>query len=473
MTHRYTGIGTGLVVLLWCLSGVVMMYFPFPTISSEERLAGSSTIDIDTCCNPSLLRSQDAVIAVEAFVVEMWNESPVMRATLTSGEVVLFSLRDGREFRELERANLHSAGEQFGNNAGFSLDRTDSFDVENIYMDQWTVESNFNSHRPMLLFSASDGTEWYISSRTGEVVQLTYSVERFGNWIGSVVHWLYPTFLRKHTLLWSQLVIWLTIIALFLTLTGLVIGIKQFGVRKGASQASSANSPYQGWNLWHHYIGLASGAFLLMWLFSGLVSMNPWGALEGRSFNAERERFIGPSVALSSAFRFIANLGAVPAATVRIESNIVDGAIQAVALTADDQATRFSAAGELDPVSLEEAAQHAKRIKPDGLIAGMDTLDVGDEYYYEHHDDKPFPVHRVTFRDGERFYFSQSRGRMELAIDVSRKWYRWLFRAMHTGDFHPVARARPLWDGWMLVVLFCLSAGSLTGVYLAYRRLRQ
>jgi len=39
--------------------------------------------------------------------------------------------------------------------------------------------------------------------------------------------------------------------------------------------------------LWHHWTGLVFGILTLTWLFSGLLSLNPWGTLESRSFALE------------------------------------------------------------------------------------------------------------------------------------------------------------------------------------------
>ena len=112
--------------------------------------------------------------------------------------------------------------------------------------------------------------------------------QRFLNWMGAVIHWLYPTALRQHTDVWLQVVIWLTIVSLFLTIIGVYIGLRQFGTRH-----NSRPSPYRGWALWHHYAGLVFGLFTLTWLTSGLFSVNPFGALEGREFHDEHQRLKG------------------------------------------------------------------------------------------------------------------------------------------------------------------------------------
>src|SRR5690606_39057382 len=40
-------------------------------------------------------------------------------------------------------------------------------------------------------------------------------------------------------------------------------------------------SPFRGWWYWHHIAGLVFGVLTLTWVFSGLMTMNPWGTLSG------------------------------------------------------------------------------------------------------------------------------------------------------------------------------------------------
>src|SRR5690554_4256078 len=50
LTHRYLGIGLGFVMLLWCLSGFVMMYKPYPELNQQEQLATLPPLDLTGCC---------------------------------------------------------------------------------------------------------------------------------------------------------------------------------------------------------------------------------------------------------------------------------------------------------------------------------------------------------------------------------------------------------------------------------------
>jgi len=39
LLHRYLGIAVGVLMVMWCLSGVVMMYHGYPVLREGDRLA--------------------------------------------------------------------------------------------------------------------------------------------------------------------------------------------------------------------------------------------------------------------------------------------------------------------------------------------------------------------------------------------------------------------------------------------------
>ena len=282
LTHRYLGIAVGLVVTLWCLSGFVMMYVQYPELSRADRVAWLAPLDLRDCCR---LPNHFGNIEVDRFAIEMMAERPVLRVLSGSRQYVM-DLSNSQILGGLDEPTARSIAATAARNFGLVGQPVLRDRIER---DQWTVYGSYNPHRPLFHFAMDDapGTEFYVASTTGEIVQMTTGHVRFWNWIGAVVHWLYPTMLRQHTAVWLQVVIWLTIVSLFLTVIGAYIGIRQFRFRR------RRQSPYRGWGLWHHYAGLVFGLFTLTWLVSGLFSVNPWGALEGRSFANEAERLRG------------------------------------------------------------------------------------------------------------------------------------------------------------------------------------
>lgn len=436
-----------------------MMYVPYPALSANDKLATLNTLEVNSCCEDLSLDRHLTHLAINSVILERWGSRTLLRTTLSSAEVLIIDVASGAELLTLPRDELIEVGLAIGQKLGYSNSRY----VNDIQTDQWTVQGKFNKYRPLLLFESEDSTQWYISSITGELVQRTNRNQRFWSWLGPVVHWLYPTLLRQNTALWAQVVIWLTMVALFLTLTGIAFGVKQYRF-----SAAKRNTPYVGWSKWHHYTGLIFGIFTLTWLLSGLVSMNPWGALESRSFEQERVRLLGDSASLATTVQKMKNyLHHTPGSSVRI---VAQRTTSGVTLNAYDQQNNIHSMG--DSTIKLNSVELARIARPDIPIADVGTLaSTGDAYYYSHHNAKHFPVVRAIYVDGEHFYFHPITGELLLAVDENRAWYRWLFTAIHTGDFHNLVRQRPFWDVWMTFLLGGLIIGAGSGVVLAWKRL--
>jgi uncharacterized iron-regulated membrane protein len=95
-----------------------------------------------------------------------------------------------------------------------------------------------------------------------------------------------------------------------------------------------------------------------------------------------------------------------------------------------------------------------------------------DAYFLRRDDAHPLPVYRVILNDPEetRYYLDPVSGSLLQRIDANGRWHRWLFGGLHRIDFASWMRARPLWD---IVVLFLMAGGvalTVTGFYLALRR---
>ena len=96
---------------------------------------------------------------------------------------------------------------------------------------------------------------------TGDVVLRTTRAERFWGYLGPVFHWVYLTPLRRNGYVWSEFIIWSSLIGCVMCLTGIVWGLWRFSPRKRFRlKRISTVSPYAGWMKWHHISGLLFGA---------------------------------------------------------------------------------------------------------------------------------------------------------------------------------------------------------------------
>lgn len=465
--HRYLAIGVGLLMVLWCLSGFVMMYQGMPALSTGQRLKGLAPLDLSQCCELAALPLQDDAPS-PAFRIEMLLGDPVFRpdggGRLAQG-LQPTNLRTGQPLEELPEAAVMQVAQQFGEGNGISgaarlLGLVD--------MDQWTLQTA-RRNAPTYKFAFDDpaGTEVYVSGTSGEVFQATTRRERVLAWMGAIPHWLYPTILRQNGPLWTNVVIWTSIAGTFLAATGMYVGISRIRRNKQGALAS----PFRGWWYWHHVSGLLFGVLALTWVFSGLMTMNPWGALAGgRNDPAYREAFTGTPVWRETK-QFLAQAVRLDSAEFRqMRLAPFAGRLYVLAQRADGSQQRFDAAAS--PAALREEQVAAAVAKLTNPVLEFTLLQNEDSYYYGHKREADLPVWRVLMDDTEqtRLYVNKDTGALR-AIGSSGRWSRWIRTGLHDLDF-PVLRIRPVWYIVVSLLLAGVTALCMIGTWLAIRRVR-
>jgi hypothetical protein len=473
--HRWLGVTVGVVMALWCLSGFVMMYVSYPYFTDAERWQGLPPLSSERCCIlPREVLPADALVA--GWSVRMLGSTPVLRvAPDPRAHGVLdapaaFDLTRGARLDRLAPEGTRVAASDYGRAAGLGgAPRL----VRELDYDQWTVQGSRG--RPLLhqyAFDDARGTELYVSTSSGEVLQVTTRAERFWNWLGAVPHWLYPTVLRANGALWTQVVIVLSVMGTFLTALGLWLGIQRWLQRRRGRW-----SPYRGLWEWHHVSGLVFGVLTLTWVFSGLMSMNPWGLLDGRSGPEERQALVGETLRWQ---RWNADLGGaiehirgqLPG-VVELRSAQLAGQAFIVAVTRDGERRRFNVRGEAAPL---EAADLERPLDAVGPRSGrLELLAEGDDYFYRHKGDAvPLPVLRTVLQGPEatRLYLDPVTGALLRAVDGPQRSFRWWHSALHRLDFRAL-RWRPLWDVVVLTLLAGATLVTMTGAWMSWRVIRR
>jgi hypothetical protein len=472
VTHRYLGVAVGVLMLGWFLSGIVMMYVAYPELSEKERVLALPPIAWQACCafdalkfagdQPVLNAELEKAAGVPVLVVRPEGQPPIAENVSGDGSPLAMNAAMARASALAVAARIAGPGAHVTA-------------MQMIARDQWTVGGDYARHRPLYRFDFNDpaATILYVSGTTGQAVLWTTGWQRFWNWLGAVPHWLYFTELRAQGRLWSQVVIWTSILGGFLTLIGLYLGIAQFKRRK-----SGRMSPYRGWFYWHHMIGLAFGIVTLAWVVSGTLSLNPWGLLEsGRG--AERTRLQGAPPGWDAVRQSLAALKAAAAsdAIVHLTSAPLNGVLFWLATDERGRVTRLDAKGAQAPVAMADLAKAASRLAGGTEIASQELIRAEDAYYFgaPGHGGVSLPVYRVIMKnpDRTRYYLDPATAGLMRKADGATRGYRWLFDGLHRWDFAAWLRVRPLWDAVMLFLLLGCTAGMITGVYLALWRIRR
>jgi PepSY-associated TM region len=466
LTHRYLGIGVSLLMVTWCLSGVVMMYVSYPQLPQSQRLAALPRLDLSACCQ----EDDAAPISPDARINDVRVEMVGSRA------IAQLSLPKHREVIDLKTGQrAHFAVGQAATVAGrlAALAKAPAaFEAtELIEDDQWTVSGDFGRDRPLYRFSLVDPahTDLYVSSTTGRAVQMTTRNERFWNWFGAVPHWVYFTALRRHPAPWNWFIVITSTLGCFLTVLGIVIGVQQLRRRP-----SNRFTPYRGFMMWHHIPGVIFGGFAFAWVLSGLLSMNPWGLLESDGPYSEFERLHGTSPTwreVQSALRNLA-VAAPLEGMVSLQTANLDGRLFFVAAFADGRRIRVDADGRLAPMSPDIVALESSLIAA-GSNNTPQLMSAADDFYFSHHGQPvAFPVYRLLLNDSDatRYYFDAVSGEIVMKIDSATRGYRWMHQALHRLDFSEALRRRPTWDILMLILLSGTTVVCATGLYAAIRR---
>jgi uncharacterized iron-regulated membrane protein len=465
LVHRWLGIALALLMAVWAVSGITMMYVSFPETTAEERVDGLQPLSLTECCEAAALPEGD----IEGATVEMIAGRPVLRWTGPEGPVLSgltgpMPLIDEREAGAIARAHMREA---FGKAAAMELAPIDR--------DQWTVYGRFRQHAPLYKASFADGrgTVLYVSGKTGEVMQDTNARERFWNWLGAVPHWLYFTAFREQQPLWYNFVVYASLLGVFLTVTGIYVGLRMYG-------RGHRKSPFRGIALWHHWTGLIFGIATLTWVVSGLASMNPWGWLESPGPGEELQNLAGRPLEGADAAALVRALAANPqpgleSSIVSAELALQDGKPYAILVRADGLRSR-AGLPDLAPATPTtiELAIRARRAKPGVPLASESLITEGDAYHYSHHTAAILPAYRAIYanEDETRLYFDPRTGELIGYADAPSRAYRWWHYGLHRLDFAGL-NARPLWDIVMLPLIAGISVLCGLGVWMGVRRLRR
>ena len=153
--------------------------------------------------------------------------------------------------------------------------------------DQWTLV--VRESLPAYRFAVNDGrgTELYVDGRTAEVAMVTTRASRALAWLGAIPHWFYLPVLRIDRPLWEGIIVWTSAVGCLIAVTGLLVGVTQFRWRR--PRDGRPRIPYVGWMRWHYLTGVVFGAVTLTWVFSGLLSVQPfaWMTVPGLRVPAE------------------------------------------------------------------------------------------------------------------------------------------------------------------------------------------
>ncbi|UUC91750.1 PepSY domain-containing protein [Comamonas sp. C11] len=482
LLHRWLGIAICLFFALWFVSGMVMMYVGYPKLTEAERLRHLPPLDGTAALLSPAQALRSAGIEGPLKDLRLHAGSAGRPSYLATPEgrrqPVAIDALSGQVLRGTSQAQaLASAAAFAGSGQGLRY-------LGSVQEDAFSHSRALDMHRPLhrVQLDDAEGTLLYISGTTAEVVRDATRGERGWNYLGAWLHWLYMFRGNAFDPYWADLVNVLSLIGIAVAVTGTVVGVIRWRFRR--PYRSGRRTPYPGRAMrWHHVAGLLFALTTLAWIFSGLMSMNPWRLFDTGTpplrMAAWQEGSLGVSQGDATAQALLDAAGGQvrelrwirAAGRSEVLARTSTGAPQVL-----DSASATSVAHQRD-VLLARAARLI-----DAPVLRSEWLTAHDLYWYERAEhtmmgghDKPLPLLRVVFGDAAAswVHIDPQTGQVLGRMDRSQRVKRWLFAMLHSWDWLPLLQRRPLWD----VLLLAFSLGGLmlsaTGVLIGLRRLRR
>jgi hypothetical protein len=469
-SHRWLGIAGGVLIFVWFASGIVMMYARMPALDPAERVSRLSPIDV------AALRVEPGSVAPEAtrLTITTLGGRPVYR-TIGGGQPRTTFADTGETLAPVSADRAVEIAQAFSGVDAGSV----RHDARLEDADQWTFDVRGQMPLHRVAIGDAAGTRLYITERSGEVVMKTTTSSRRWGFLGAVLHWIYFTPFRRHAGLWAQTIIWTSIAGVVMSIAGLLWGIWRYSpLRRYRLKRQPQRSPYAGLMHWHHYAGLIFGVTTVTWLFSGLLSMEPWDWTPGTAPTREQRDGVsqGPfrpgDVALATLKQAIASYGAdrpKEIELVRFRGRYYARA-QAGIVSLDNP---FG--GPETTLHADEVLAAAREAMPGAAVEGVFWMDQYDSYYYNRDRRLSLPVLRVRYNDPQQtwLYLDPRRGAIVRKEERLTRINRWIYHGLHSFDFPFLYYHRPLWD----IVVIGLSLGgmvlSATTMLPAWRRVRR
>ena len=492
LLHRYLGIPLSFLFVVWFASGIAMIYVGgMPALSPEQRLEHLPVLDVAAV---QISPADAAKRALDESPTEITLHTVLGRPAYSIDGATVFA-DDGTTLEPLEREAARRVAAEFSGARESSVRFVRTVERP----DQWTLQ--LGRELPLEKFAVDDGrgTEVYVSSTTAMAVLATTARTRAFAWVATIPHWFYFASLRTNQRLWTRTVVWSAELGCVLAALGLVLGVVQF--RKSKPFRLSKSIRYQGWMRWHYILGGVFGVFALTWVFSGLLSMEPFDWT-----NAEGLRV--PSTALSGGPLEVSGFGSLDASAWaalsagrelkevelrRIQDRPYYFARYTSAPLPDAKRERlhqpYYVAGRAqpeselidaatleprrEPFSVESMLERLKAAVPGTAIAAQDLLGDYDSYYYSRNREAPLPVLRVKFADPLETWVYVDPKQSELLATVHRlnRVERWLYNGLHSLDFAFWYSQRPLWDIGMILLCAGALTSSAIGLCLGVKRL--
>jgi hypothetical protein len=227
-------------------------------------------------------------------------------------------------------------------------------------------------------------------------------------------------------------------------------------------------------------LGLIFGPLACTWVFSGMLSMDPFPQLQSGGSHGADARMTGALP--GSPPRLAAFDSKTPKEAIRqlgsdfevkeLELTAFAGEPFYLAIAAADQTHVIPVRGaltvEFDRAKVIEVLRTAAQ--PAELTQVRVVIEY-ESYYLDRHNRLPLPVLFVQLNDneGSMYYVDPKTARIVRSYNYHSRWNRWFYDGLHSIDLPWLYKHRPAWDIVVLLLLIGGTALCVTSLVLAWR----
>lgn len=466
--HKYTGIFISAFFFMWFVTGVVLIYHPYPRLSEKQfndmkETLPSSLPDLET------ISQRVGGEEIKRLTVRQFQNQTLLDIKTVKNSYLL-NADTAQNVKPIDFAVIESVAKKWIDAPVIKVDTLHK-------RKQWVLYSRYERELPIYKFSFDDinKSQLFVSGRTADVRQLTTAKQRFWAYIGAIPHKLYVPALRRDVNLWMDTFVVGASICLAAALSGFIFGLYIFIRRKKVTGKWS--NPYRKkWQRVHFSLGLVFGIFLIAWAISGIFAMSrvpQWLIKTEAPFSFDRTRLWGKNLLPLNAYKLSFNKVKETYPELKQISLARFADIPAYIIVEGENERYIDASGE--EVARLVIPQHTiengfRNIYGPDTPVKVSVLDEYDNYYINLRRTYTLPVYKVEVDNSDRdlYYISPIDGYIKY-LNKNKKADKWLFSAIHYLNV-PCLLNRPwLWTICIWVLCAGCAVVCLSGVVLGVK----
>lgn len=464
--HRFFGFIICLLLSMWFITGLVIIYHPFPNVTNEQKYANLETI-----------HQKDLSVNIIDSISRIAANEKIKKITLEQFQgQARYNIKTDKRLYQLSaegtrseiRIDINSIQNIASKWSQGSISKIDTL----VERDIWIMYNRYMKELPIykVHFNDEEKHQLYISSGTGEVQQFTSFSQGAWAYIGAIPHKFYIPALRKDTRVWADTVTVLSLISLLVGITGLYVGIdacvRRYR-RKRRIQSPYKRKAYR----WHHILGIIFGFFIITWSISGALSLRKVPQWMAKTHNPIPMGIKGKAISFDKYILDHKDILKQYDEVKQIEWSYFQGKPVYNVVIGNQQVSFDASTSVVQGLNLIEADIKKVIYNNHGEVDfAIETISDYENYYIPWTRSLALPVYKVTVADPDNsiYYINPKNGDYKY-INDNRKVRKWLFFGLHYFHIKWLIDRPILWT----IVVWTLALGctcvSLTGVWLGIR----